>query len=103
MQCSSECAKFSYQAAVQWGDFKFKRGGYSPAHKRRGFWGEVAGDWACVFPPFYYIYIFFFYKFPPEGGSGPLLEVLQYQANPWRGRSKLLHPLLVLKISLISK
>ena len=37
------------------------------------------------------------------GGSGPIPEVLQYRANPWRSRSKLLHLLPVPKISLISK
>ena len=40
--------------------------------------------------------------FSPEEGSGPFLEVLQDQANPWRSRSKLLHLLLSSKISLIS-
>ena len=34
---------------------------------------------------------------------GPILEVLQYQANPWRSRSKPLCLLLGPKISLISK
>lgn len=38
----------------------------------------------------------------PEG-SGPIPEVLQYRANPWRSWSKLLHLLPVPKISLISK
>ena len=38
---------------------------------------------------------------PPWGG-GPIPEVLQYRANPWRSRSKLLHLLPVPKISLIS-
>ena len=38
----------------------------------------------------------------PEG-SGPFLEVLQYQANPWKSRSKLLSQFPVPKISLISK
>lgn len=37
----------------------------------------------------------------PEG-SGPLLEVLQYQVNPCGSRSKLLHLPPVPKISLIS-
>ena len=41
-------------------------------------------------------------NFPPCWGSGPFLEVLQDQANPWRSRSKLLHLLLSSKISLIS-
>ena len=47
------------------------------------------------------IFIFICIIFPYVG-SGPLLEVLQDQANPWRSRSKLLHLLLVAKISLIS-
>ena len=38
--------------------------------------GEIEGR------DFYYCQIFL-----PEG-SGPILEVLQYQANPWRERSK---------------
>jgi len=37
----------------------------------------------------------------PEG-SGPIPEVLQYRANPWGSRSKLLHLPPVPKISLIS-
>ena len=35
-------------------------------------------------------------------GSGPIPEVLQYRANPWGSRSKLLHLPPVPKISLIS-
>jgi len=35
-------------------------------------------------------------------GSGPFLEVLQDQVNPWGSRSKLLHLPPVPKISLIS-
>ena len=38
----------------------------------------------------------------PMVGSGPFLEVLQDQANPWWSRSKLLHLHPVAKISLIS-
>ena len=38
----------------------------------------------------------------PWVGSGPILEVLQYQANPWQRRSKLLTLRRVPKISLIS-
>lgn len=36
------------------------------------------------------------------GGSGPIPDVLQYRANPWGSRSKLLHLPPVPKISLIS-
>ena len=36
-------------------------------------------------------------------GSGPIPEVLQYRANPWRWRSKPLSHRPVPKISLISK
>jgi len=35
-------------------------------------------------------------------GSGPIPEVLQYRANPWRSRSKPLNLLPIPKISLIS-
>ena len=38
----------------------------------------------------------------PEG-SGPIPEVVQYRANPWPGRSKLLFHGPVAKISLIYK
>lgn len=40
--------------------------------------------------------------FPRGVGSGPFLEVLQDQADPWRSRSKLRDLLLSSKISLIS-
>jgi len=40
---------------------------------------------------------------PPGGGDGPILEVLQYQANPWQRRSKPLTLRRCPKISLISK
>ncbi len=45
---------------------------------------------------------YIYFVFLPEG-SGPFLEVLQYQANPWKSRSKLLRLFPVPKISLISK
>ncbi len=38
-----------------------------------------------------------------EEGDGPIPEVLQYRANPWRSRSKPLNLRRVPKISLISK
>jgi len=42
-----------------------------------------------------------YYLLLPEG-SGPIPDVLQYRANPWGSRSKLLHLPPVPKISLIS-
>ena len=45
----------------------------------------------------------FFIYLTPQKGSGPIPEVLQYWANPWGSRSKLLHLPRVPKISLISK
>ena len=51
---------------------------------------------------FFYRWYFFDLLLLPMG-SGPILEVLQYQANPWQGWSKLLTPRPVPKISLISK
>jgi hypothetical protein len=33
---------------------------------------------------------------------GPILDVMQYEANPWRERSKLLHTLRGTKISITS-
>ena len=38
----------------------------------------------------------------PKKGSGPVLEILQDEVNPRKGRSKLLVPFPVAKISLIS-
>lgn len=49
------------------------------------------------------LYIFDVCFFLLPMGSGPIPEVLQYRANPWRERSKPLTSRPVPKISLISK
>ena len=60
-------------------------------------WTDIPSG-KLTFQKFYFYIVYF-----PQKGSGPIPEVVQYRANPWPGRSKLLFHGPVAKISLIYK